>query len=140
MNMIIENPKLSIERVERICSRKKLSKHLLVQKTGEEVLKYSDNCSNSWNGGDYKDWLQYIQYWCAERSSCDMESGREMQAGGFLFKTPVIITFRHYSNNMSVFFADKSKIYISPSEWDQIDQWESMCSSDWGLDFNYKAN
>ena len=126
--------------IERICFRKKLTKHLLSSEKGEEVLRYSDNSNHSWNGGDYRDWLQYIQYWCVEKSSCDMESGREMQAGGFLFKVPVIASFPQYGSDISIYFADESIFFLSVEEWNKIDQWESICSSDWGIHFNYKAN
>ena len=130
---MIENTKLS--RAEKICHRKRLTKHLLLFQEGEEILRYSQNSNNSWNGGDYTQWLEYIQCWIVERSSCDLESGREMQAGGFLRGIPVIVTF--YSKNMSVSFADESEIRMSNIEWEQI-EWEKICSSDWGLHFNYK--
>lgn len=135
--MIIEYPKLSFSRIQRTCSRKKLTKYLLLEREGEEILRYSEDSRNSWNGGDYTEWIEFFQYWAVEKSSCDMEGG-EMQAGGFLFGTPVIVTFPHYTGDICIFFPDESKMYISTSEWDQIDQWERICLSDWGLHFNYK--
>jgi hypothetical protein len=132
-------PSVAELKVKNYCERKRLTIHLLINRSGTEVTRESTDSSNCFNGGDYNEWIEYKEFWQADRSSCDMNSGRDEMCGGRLFGVPVIVVFPVYSSfPVSIIFADKSKLEITKEEWNNsvIPNWEEVISSDWGVDFN----
>ena len=135
-------PSVAELKVKNYCERKRLlTIHLLRDRSGTEVTRESTDSSNCFNGGDYNEWIEYKEFWQADRCSCDMNSGRDEMCGGRLFGVPVIIVFPVYSSfPIGIVFADKSKLEITKEEWNNSvsPNWKEVVSSDWGVDFNFK--
>lgn len=102
-----------------------------------ETIREPDNWLYSNNGGDY--WLgnEYIDRFCASRSSCEM-SPEDDFLGGYIREVPVVISIPYFYGNPRVYvrFMDGDYYEISAHEWKKIEsEFRCVVRGSWGVRF-----